>query len=190
MTDRIKNAFAECLETYRLSEAMELMNEHPKVIDSTQIETNLTLLNGKIKQAKSKGQPGEAKRLKRYQRMLNNLYHHGPVLEKIIPKTELEKGYRGKILLLSIAGRNTEPVICLRSGDDWHYLILKNTENEFREFGLENLTVTPLGGAIVSFELNGDIILFGSSDEYGVCDKTIAAKLIKEEYPQSKVIVR
>ena len=106
---------------------------------------------------------------------------------KCILETVLPEGYNGKILLISIGGAGIEDRVVLRSGDDWHREILRNTEAEIRGYGIDAVRVHELGGAWVKFEKNGIIVIFGVSDEFGGCDKTIAAEFVRRLYPERTI---
>ena len=104
-----------------------------------------------------------------------------------IPETILPEGYNGKILLVSIGGAGMEDRIVLRSGDDWHREILRNTKAEIQRYGMNAERVHQLGGAWVRFNENGNIVLYGTSDEFGACDKTVAAEFLRRLYPDRTV---
>ena len=107
-------------------------------------------------------------------------------LEKLIPTVVLPEGYRGKILLVSIAV-GAERMVVLRSGDLWHREILRNTEAEIRALGLSGARIDELGGAHLRFEADGSILIWGGSDEYGACDHEYAAALLKSVWPERKI---
>ena len=112
----------------------------------------------------------------------------GPAnMNKRIPETILPEGYNGKILLVSIGGAEMEDRIVLRSGDDWHREILRNTEAEIQEYGIDAERVHQLGGAWVKSDENGNIVIYGTSDEFGACDKTVAAEFLRRLYPNRSV---
>ena len=102
----------------------------------------------------------------------------------------LPEGYNGKILLVSVAGAMIKKKVILRSGDLWHREILRNTEIEIRGLGVADAQVHPLGGALIRFEPGGTIIIYGSSQEFGACDKEYAARLVRNEFPGRRVDVR
>ena len=104
-----------------------------------------------------------------------------------IPRVILPEGYSGKILLVSISGDGIQDRVVLRSGDLWHREILRNTEQEMRNLGFDNAQVNELGGARLRFEPNGNIVIHGTSDQYGACDKEYAAGLIRKKYPGRQV---
>ena len=93
----------------------------------------------------------------------------------------------GKILLAAVSGGIIENSVILRSGDLWHSEILRETQAEIRDLGLFNTDVYPLGGAWARFENDGTILIWGSSDQYGACDKEFAAELIGKAYPDRKI---
>tara|TARA_Y100001960_G_scaffold276613_1_gene306893 strand:+ start:682 stop:1068 length:387 start_codon:yes stop_codon:yes gene_type:complete len=104
-------------------------------------------------------------------------------LDKQIPETVLPEGYNGKILLVSINGTEVEDGVLLRSGDDWHREILRNTEVEIQGYGIKSARLQELGGAWVKFDEEGNIVIYGISDEFGACDKDVAAMLLRRLYP-------
>jgi hypothetical protein len=109
---------------------------------------------------------------------------------KKIPAVILPEGYTGKILLVSVTGDGIEKMVILRSGDLWHREILRNTETEIRNLGIRNARVYELGGAHLRFEPDGTIIIHGTSEQYGACDREYAAKLVKNEFPGRRVDIR
>ena len=108
----------------------------------------------------------------------------------LIPPVILPEGYHGKILLVSVSGTMIDETVILRSGDLWHREILRNTENEIRSYGITDAQVHQLGGALVRFEPDGTIIIYGRSQEFGACDKAYAAELVRDLFPERRVLVR
>ena len=102
----------------------------------------------------------------------------------------LPEGYNGKILLVSVSGDGIKKTVLLRSGDLWHREILRNTEAEIKSLGFENALVHELGGALVRFEPDGAITIYGASQEFGACDKEFAAEMVRKEYRQRTIEVR
>ncbi|MFC1577718.1 NAD(P)-dependent oxidoreductase [Thermodesulfobacteriota bacterium] len=102
----------------------------------------------------------------------------------------LPEGYNGKILLVSVSGDGINKTVLLRSGDLWHREILRNTETEIKSLGFENALVHELGGALVRFEPDGAITIYGASQEFGACDKGFAAEMVRKEFRERTVIVR
>ena len=107
-------------------------------------------------------------------------------LEKMIPTVVLPEGYRGKILLVSIAV-GAERMVVLRSGDLWHREILRNTEAEIRAIGLSGARIDEMGGAHLRFKADGSILIWGSSDEFGACDHEYAAALLRLVWPERRI---
>ena len=93
-------------------------------------------------------------------------------------------------MLVRINGGKADGLICLRGGDDWHWQILANTKAELQALGFVNSDVVPVGGAAIRFETDDNIILYGHSDTYGVCDKTIVADLLSDHFPDHKIWIR
>jgi phosphoglycerate dehydrogenase-like enzyme len=109
---------------------------------------------------------------------------------KTIPAVILPEGYRGKILLVSVIGDGIEDMVILRSGDLWHREILRSTEAEIRDLGYRNARVVELGGAHLRFEPDGTIMIHGTSEQYGACDKQYAAGLVNNEFPGRRVDIQ
>ncbi len=108
----------------------------------------------------------------------------------LIPPAILPEGYNGKILLVSVSSAAITKTVILRSGDVWHREILRNTENEIRNYGIADAQVHQLGGAWVRFETDGTIIIYGRSQEFGACDKAYAAELVRDLFPHRRVLFR
>jgi D-3-phosphoglycerate dehydrogenase len=111
-------------------------------------------------------------------------------LKRLIPEIILPAGYHGKILLVSVSGEGIKKSILLRSGDLWHREILRNTEAEIKNLGLETALVHELGGALVRFEPDGIITIYGASQEFGACDKEYAAEIIKKNFRDRTIKIR
>ena len=115
---------------------------------------------------------------------------HESDLEKLIDRIILPEGYKGKILLVMILGGPLDRQILLRSGDMWHREILHNTENEVKKLGFAESVVCELGGAHVRFDENNDIVIFGTSDDFGSCDKVYASTLIQQLFKDRNVMIQ
>ena len=109
---------------------------------------------------------------------------------RLIPGVILPEGYNGKILLVSVSGLGDEKKVILRSGDLWHREILRNTETEIKNLGFDNARVHELGGALVRFEPDGAITIYGASREFGACDKEFAAEMVRKAFPERAVKVK
>ena len=110
--------------------------------------------------------------------------------ERLIPEVILPEGYNGKILLVSVSGEGIKKTVLVRSGDLWHREILRNTEAEIKNLGFETAQVHELGGALVRFEPDGAITIFGASQEFGACDKNFAAEIIQKEFRDCTIRIR
>ncbi len=124
------------------------------------------------------------------QNVLNKPKNHGTAPDRTLPQVILPEGYNGKILLVSVSGAGDAKTVILRSGDLWHREILRNTEVEIKNLGFKNALVHELGGALVLFEPDGTITIYGASLEFGACDKKYAAKLVRDEFPGRQVGVQ
>lgn len=178
------------LRAVKLELAVAAMNEFQVSLQKSDFEPIIDSLKEKARYKYAKGEIRSANRSSRRIRALKIFRDHGLDPEKLIPLVELPEGYRGKILLVSFSGGVIEGMVCLRSGDDWHREILRNTEKEIRDLGFVGSYVIPAGGAFVKFKANGNIIVSGSSDDFGVCDKAIAAELIGKAFPGRTILTR
>jgi len=106
-----------------------------------------------------------------------------------IPSIIISDGYKGKILLVSVGGDGIKDTIILRSGDLWHSEILHATEAEINKYGIKSVQVHEVGGAWVRFDKDGPIFIYGNSEEFGTCDKNIAAELLRQLYPERTVYI-
>jgi hypothetical protein len=111
------------------------------------------------------GEIGESRRLARRAAALNGLLIYGPDPARMVAEVELPEGYDGKILLMMLNGGGLDNRVCLRSGDDWHREILRNTRAEMKDLGFLHTRVDPLGGAYTRFDPDGGIVIWGTSDE-------------------------
>lgn len=107
-----------------------------------------------------------------------------------IPAVILPEGYNGKILLVAISGDGLQDRVILRSGDLWHREILRNTEAEIRSLGFHDARIAELGGAHLRSMPDGTLVIHGSSQQYGACDKQYAAELVREKFPARRVEIR
>jgi len=142
-----------------------------------------------IKLSLSEGEIREATRFKRRLAAIIILRDYGFDSRKLIPELILPEGYKGKIILISISGGLIEPMVCLRSGDLWHREILREVEEEIKDIGLVSTFVYEIGGAYLRFENGGSILIWGTSDEFGTCDKKIATDLVQKVYPRHKIFI-
>ncbi len=142
-----------------------------------------------IKLSLSEGEIREATRFKRRLAAIIILRDYGFDSRKLIPELILPEGYKGKIILISISGGLIEPMVCLRSGDLWHREILREVEEEIKDIGLVSTFVYEIGGAHLRFENGGSILIWGTSDEFGTCDKKIATDLVQKVYPRHKIFI-
>lgn len=138
----------------------------------------------------NRGDIRAANRLKRRIQSLKIFQDHGLIPQRMIACVDLPDEYQGKVLLVHLVGGIAHGFVCLRSGDDWHREILQNTKEEIQDLGFENSDVVPLGGAWIRVDLDGAIILYGSSEEFGSCDKEVVADLIDSAFPEKKVLIR
>ena len=122
-------------------------------------------------------------RYRRRATALDVLKETGSLSAAVIAHVVLPEGYRGKIMLVRVQGGCIPARNCLRSGDDWHREIVRGFEEEVRDYGFENVLISPLGGACAEFRSDGVIVLSGSSEEFGPCRREDALKMVQETYP-------
>ena len=177
------------LREMRLEEAIRLLKRSGYKVDSAAVKAMILGYETRANQMQTAGETGEARRMARRAAALNGLLVHGPDPTQMVAETELPEGYEGKILLVLLTGGSLDDIVCLRSGDDWHREILHNTRAEIADLGFPDARVHPLGGAYAGFDSDGSIVIRGTSDEYGCCDKDLAARLIARAYPGRMVTI-
>lgn len=172
-----------CVKAFQFEAAFKICKQHhmkPTVSDMDEI------INIFVLQRESGIKPHHT--LDRRLKALRQIRDHCDP-EKIIEKIILPEGYKGKILIVAILGGIIDHLNCMRSGDLWHREILRNTENELRDLGFFNSSAYELGGAHVRFEADNDIIIFGTSDEFGSCDKLYASSLIQQVFKNKNIMI-
>ncbi len=173
----------------RLEAAIRLLKRSGCGVDSNDVKAMILGYETRANRMQAAGEIGEARRMARRAAALNGLLVHGPHPAHMVAETELPEGYVGKILMVLITGGGFDDTVCLRSGDSWHREILHNTRAEIADLGFPGAQVHPLGGAHAGFEPDGSILIRGTSDEFGSCDKNLAARLIERANPERTVRV-
>jgi hypothetical protein len=179
--------FTRLLREMRLDEALQSLKRTRGKVDSAAVAAMISEHEFRARQLHAAGETGEARRMARRAAALSGLLTYGPDPRHMVVETDLPEGYRGKILLVALNGGGFDGKVCLRSGDDWHREILRNTQAEMEDLGFIRTRVHPLGGACVRFDPDGCITLWGTSDEFGCCDKEEAAEMIARAYPGKPV---
>ena len=177
------------LRKMRLEAAIRLLKRSGCEIDSAAVKAMILGYETRANQMQTAGETGEARRMARRAAALKGLLVYGPDPTQMVTETELPEGYVGKILLVLLTGGGFADIVCLRSGDDWHREILHNTRAEIADLGFPDAQVHPLGGAYAGLDSDGSIVIWGTSDEFGCCDKDLAARLIARAYPGRTVRV-
>lgn len=175
-----------CVKAFEFEDALKICMQYNVAPALTDMER---LINSLVTQRESTDVISSFNRLDRRIKALKRFRDHGCDPGQIIEKTTLKQGYNGKILIVAIMGGVIDKLTCLRSGDLWHREILQNTKNEIRDLGFSKSLVYELGGANVRFETNKDIVIFGTSDDFGMCDKDYASNLIQQVFKDSNIIV-
>ncbi len=174
------------LAAFKFEEFLEISQYYnilPTVVDVDQIIRNL------VEQKTSGDDASFSRWFELRIKALKRFRDNGCDPEKIIEEIILPEGYDGKILLVMIMRDTLGRMVCLRSGDMWHREILRNTESEIKNLGFLKSAVYELGGAHVRFEKDNDIVISGTSDDYGSCDKVYATKLIRQIFADRNVII-
>ena len=177
------------LREMRLEKAIRLLQRSECEVDSAAVKAMVLGYETRASQMQAAGETGEARRMTRRAAALNSLLVHGPDPAQMVAETELPEGYVGKILMVLLTGGGFDDTVCLRSGDDWHREILHNTRSEIADLGFPDAQAHPLGGAYAGFDSDDSVVIWGASDEFGCCDKDLAARLIARAYPEKTVRV-
>ena len=182
-----KIAILEQLKAGKLETALKQIAKFQIKLKTSDLDQIITLLEKEVKQSISTEDFRGAKRFKRLIRAIKSLSKHGPDPANILDPVILPDGYNGKILLISISGGIIENTVILRSGDLWHHEILREAREEIKDLGLVNSEAYPLGGAWARFEEDGCILIWGTSDQFGACDKDTASRLLKVTHPNKQI---
>lgn len=186
----VENAILTRLKSGGPEEVIHIMDESRIFLKINESGPIIRFLETEAAGLQAKGDIRWAIRLRRRAEALKVSQAHGQNPEKLICRVVLPERYNGKILLVSVSVGQAWEMTCLRSGDDWHYEILKATEEEICDRGFPQANVSPVGGAWVRFRPDGVIVIYGSSDDFGECDKDLAAKMIKRAFPELKIFKR
>jgi hypothetical protein len=185
-----KSLIMDFLCAGKFESAWDIMKERDVSKDDLDYHKFINDLERDVRYEITNGDIRAVNRLKRRILALNAFREYGLDPQKLIAPVALPDAYHGKVLLVHLVGGIANGFICLRSGDDWHREILQNTKEEIQDLGFENADVVPIGGAWVQFDPDGAIIVYGSSEEFGNCDKEVVADLIGSEFPEKKVLIR
>jgi hypothetical protein len=167
----------------RLEAAAHFLRAGRGTFDPAQVAAMIGAHQSRAVRLRAAGWIGAARRQSRRAFALSGLLAYGGDISRWVAEVELPDGYRGKILLVVLNGGGFAGTVCLRSGDGWHHEILRNTQAELKDLGFIHARVEPLGGAFSRFEEDGAIVIWGTSDAYGCCDKEEAARMIARAYP-------
>ena len=186
---KAETAATRMLVEMRFGDAIAELRSRPDALDRAHAEGLLRDWAHQARQLMVHGEAGAARRVARGARALRALLAHGPDPGRMVTEVDLPEGYQGKIVLVLFKGGGFEGTVCLRSGDGWHREILNNAMTELRDLGFPSTEAYPLGGAYAGFEDDGRIVIWGTSDEFGSCDKELAAEMIGQAYPERRVVI-
>ena len=116
----------------------------------------------------------------------DNYIAHGISIEQV-PETELPEDYSGKIVLVECKDR-----LFLRGingSGSMHSEAYDGFCNELELRGFRT-HARVRGGAYLSQDKDGRIIVSGDSGDYGECDKTKAKEMLERYYPGKTVIAK
>ena len=184
-----KSAILELFKAGEFEVALMQIDESKVRLEKPDYDQIISFLERELERDVSNQQIRFAKRLARIMHSVKSFRTHGLDPSKILEPVILPDGYHGKILLLSVSGGVLENNVILRSGDPWHSEILRETQEEIKDLGLVNSDAYPLGGAWARFENDSSIVIWGTSDQFGACDKEAAAQLIKTVYPDKEILI-
>ncbi len=177
------------LAEMRFEDAIAELRSRTGALDRALAEELLRDWAHQARQLQARGESGAARRVARGAQALRALLAHGPDPGRMVTEVELPEGYQGKIVLVLFKGGGFEGTVCLRSGDGWHREIFNNARAELHDLGFPSTEAYPLGGAYAGFDDNGRIVIWGTSDEFGSCDKALAAEMIGRAYPGRAVVI-
>lgn len=103
-------------------------------------------------------------------------------MDEVMPAVDLLEGYSGKFMLLRIMVGAGKPRLIIRSGEAWHREIVANTNDELHNAGFDQVALEQLGGDWVQAN-KPNLKLWGSSDDYGMCDKHQAGAIMQTAFP-------
>ncbi len=173
----------------RLESAAAAMKHFGVALQKRRIEAIAGVIEKEATSSRSIGDIRIAERLERRARVIRIFSDHGLDPMRLIPSVDFKEGYCGKILLISVSGGAAGGINCLRSGDLWHNEILRRAEEEIKDLGFENAVVEPAGGASVRFVAQDTLQIYGTSDSFGECDKTVASDLIGRRFPGKRILI-
>ena len=180
---------ARMLAEMRFEDAIAELRLRPDALDRRHADHLIHDWELQSRQLQTRGETGAARRMARGVQALRALLAHGPDPARMVTEVDLPEGYQGKIVLVLFKGGGFEGTACLRSGDGWHREILNNAMTELRDLGFPSAEAYPLGGAYAGFDDEGRIVIWGTSDEFGACDKELAAEMIRRAYPDRRVVI-
>jgi hypothetical protein len=184
-----KSVVLEHFKAGELEVALMQIDESKVRLEKSDYDQIISFLIQEFEQYVSNQQVRSAKRLARIIHSVKSFRTHGLDPSNILEPVILPDGYHGKILLLSVTGGILENNVILRSGDLWHSEILREAQEEIKDLGLINSDAYPLGGAWARFENENSIVIWGTSDQYGTCDKEAVAKLIQTVYWDKDLLI-
>ena len=120
---------------------------------------------------------------------LQHFLKTGATTESIASVMNLEPGYSGKVILVSVEGTRSVARGYYQPKDEFHSAILRGFEREMELRGLERLALTEVKGAHIRIpvEIEKPIVIHGKSEDYGECDKQELAALIRSAFPGREV---
>ena len=184
-----KAAVLNHIRMVRLESASAAMKAFHVSLSGSDFEPIIESFKTTVELEQSKGEIRSANRTERRKKAVAVFRDHGLDPKRLFAPAILPEGYNGKILLMVISVGALNGRVCLRSGGDWHREILVDTQEEILDLGFENALVDPVGGAFIRFEDNRSIEIYGISDEFGGCDKQSATDLIRQIFPERKVVI-
>ena len=187
--DDINRAFMRCLEGGDLEAAVGVAGGTLKSRASASVARLIAGLYHLEVECRAAGEIREANRLKRRRRALLIFCDHGLDVDRLLATVRLSEGYEGKFLLLTVSGGAAGGRMFFRGGDEWHREILRNAREEVADLGLSRARVDAAGGGWVRCEDDGAISISGGSEEFGACDRHLAADMLRAACPQRAVRV-
>lgn len=177
--EEVKKHFSES----RLESGDLILKRTNIQFESTDYEEVLERLSQNRREFLAAGDISAALGIVNRETLLKHYQAHGLDLDRF-PEVTVPDQYHGKILTLKLGDR-----VFIRSQASMHKIIFANFRMELAGYGydLSARAVKHAGGAWLKFTSTSTILINQRSEDYGECDKALAAEVVKRAFPDYKV---